>query len=135
MPLALGTVVRAFVTFARPPKEKRFVIIGIKDDHSSYGVVLINSEINLNVNYSPYLVSQHIEVASAGRNYLTHDSFIDCTEIFSIPKSEIDQIIELDQDVIKGNVSKQDFDLIINMIVASDLIKGKIKKRFGVYDQ
>lgn len=44
--IAVGSVIKCFVKKTAPPKEKRFVVLGIDDSGNVIGVVFINSEIN-----------------------------------------------------------------------------------------
>ena len=41
-----GAVLKFYVTKTKPPKEKRFVVLGEDNDDNYLGVVFINSEIN-----------------------------------------------------------------------------------------
>ena len=70
-------------------------------------------------------------ISSAGRNYLTHDSFVDCTDLFEISKEEIQNQISQgvcrQLDVITG----QDFENIVSKVIDSDLISIFIKRKFG----
>lgn len=132
--IVLGMVIRAFVNFTNPPKEKRFIVVGFHQDKLNMASVLINSEINFKVNYSPELANQHLLFVSEGRTYLTKDSYIDCSEIHTIDLEEINQKINDKPEIIIGSVEKSDLDEIMKMLANSPVIKGKIKKRCGIYD-
>ncbi len=133
--IIVGTVLRAFVPSTHPPKEKRFVVVGFKDDEIHLAAVLINSKINFKVNFNDELIAHQIPLNLQGREYLTHDSYVDCSEIFSINIQAVNEKIEDGpESVIKGHMSKNDLHRVINTLVNSDLIKGKLKKKFGLFD-
>ncbi|MGJ8591715.1 MAG: hypothetical protein ACSHXF_04165 [Aquaticitalea sp.] len=132
--LIIGTVIRAFATFTIPPKEKRFIIVGFKHNKIHIACVLINSDLNLNVNNTPELIDHQLKLSSEGREYLDHDSFIDCSEIQSLDISDINKKIDENANIILGQVAKKDMDIIIKTMIDSDLIKGQHKKRCGFFD-
>jgi len=132
--LKIGMVLRAFVNFTNPPKEKRFVIVGFKDDSISVASVLINTNVNLNINYNQELQSQHLFFENEDRTYLTHDSYIDCSCIHELSLSEINEKVDVDPTIVIGSVEKDDLNIIMNTLVDSDFIKGKHKKRYGFYE-
>lgn len=117
-----------------PPKEKRFIVVGFHEDQIHLTSVLINTEINFRVNCTPELASQHMEFKCDQRPYLTHDSFIDCSEIHSLDKNALIKKIDEKPEIIIGKVAKTDMDSIILQIINSDVIKGKTKKRCGIFD-
>jgi hypothetical protein len=132
--LKIGTVIKAMVYSTTPPKEKRFIIVGFNEDSISLASVLINSNINLRVNYCEELVSQHISLLAENRSYLTHDSHVDCSGYHPMDISELNEKIDSNPTIIIGEVDKTDLDLIMYTLVNSDFIKGKYKKKFGFYE-
>lgn len=132
--IIVGTVIRAFVHFTNPPKEKRFIVVGFHEDKINLSSVLINSEINLNVNYTQELAYEHLFFKQIEREYLSHDSYIDCSEIHSIDISDINKKIDENPSIIIGQVSKSDLDRIMKQIIDSEVVKGKIKRRCGIFD-
>ena len=73
--LQTGSVLKLHVKDTNPPKEKRFIVIGKTVDGICLATVFINSEINLNVNFSEELRNLHCFLPSDGRDYLEHDSY------------------------------------------------------------
>ena len=132
--IAVGTVLRAFVNFTTPPKEKRFIVVGFHEDEIHLASVLINSDINFNINFGTEMIACQYEIKKGDREYLEHDSFVDCSELHNIDLSEINSKIDKDPDMVIGHVEKEDLDGIMKTIQSSKTIKGKIKKKCGVYD-
>ncbi|MFZ4525425.1 MAG: hypothetical protein ACOYOE_07735 [Chlorobium sp.] len=55
--LEVGSVLKLYVKDTKPPKEKRFIIVGKNIDGLCLATVYINSEINEKINYSPDPIS------------------------------------------------------------------------------
>ena len=93
MTTLIGTVLRMTVKDTIPPKVKRFIIIGESVDSLTLASVYINTELNIKVNYNLDLQCRHITLESNGRDYLDHTSFVDCSKLKIIDRSEICEII------------------------------------------
>jgi hypothetical protein len=132
--IIIGTVIRAHVDFTNPPKIKRFIVIGFNDDNITLASVLINSELNLNVNYNKELQAHQIPLDSEGKEYLLNDSFVDCSEIHNIEKQIIEDSLKKNPEIAIGSVEKNDIDNIIRTIIESDIIKGKYKRKCGLFN-
>jgi len=132
--LVIGTVIRAFVDFTNPPKEKRFIVVGFYDDKVNLAVVLVNTDVNTLVNFNQLLQSHHIKLESKGREYLTHDSYVDCTELHKMEIQPIEDSINAKPEICIGSLNKEDLDLIMKKLIDSDFIKGKYKKKCGFFD-
>ncbi|MGE5944071.1 MAG: hypothetical protein ACM31G_07005 [Flavobacteriales bacterium] len=130
--LVIGTVIRAYVEFTG--KEKRFIVVGFYQDGINTAVILINTDVNLNINYSSELRNEHIFFQSKGRGYLTHDCFVDCTELHPIPINEIMNKFNDKPEICIGQLSKTDLDIVMKKLLDSDVIKGKYKKKIGLFD-
>ena len=130
----IGTVLRMMVKDTTPPKVKRFIIVGESADSLTLASVYINTELNIKVNYNLDLQCQHIEFQAAGRDYLDHTSFVDCSKLKIIERAELCAIIQNRPAIIIGKLDQQDFEIIRRQLICSKTIKGKIKKRYGFYD-
>ncbi|GGM95079.1 hypothetical protein GCM10010967_30580 [Dyadobacter beijingensis] len=133
MSTLIGTVIRMMVRDTIPPKIKRFIIVGASADTLTLASVYINTELNIKVNYNLDLRCQHIEFDVAGRDYLDHTSFVDCSKLKIIEREELCEIIRNRPAVVIGHLSVSDLELVRRQIVHSPTIKGKIKKRYGFY--
>ncbi|WP_052503478.1 hypothetical protein [Lacinutrix sp. Hel_I_90] len=132
--IVLGTVLRAFVDFTNPPKIKRFIVIGFNEDNITLASVLINSELNLNVNYNSELQSHQIPLECEGKEYLLTDSYVDCSEIHNIEKQTIEESLQKDPHTAIGKVEKKELNTIIRTIINSEVVKGKYKRKCGLFD-
>lgn len=133
--LEVGSVLKLYVKDTKPPKEKRFIIVGKNIDGLCLATVYINSEINENINYSPELKELHLPFQAAGRTYLDHDSFVDCSEFVIREQKEIEYAIKNRPGVVIGTLCEMDLTAVRNKLINSPKIKRKDKKRFGFYPE
>lgn len=132
--VVIGTVIRAFVTVTNPPKEKRFIVVGFHENKIDLASVLINTDINPTFNYNSELVLHHLLFESQNREYLDYDSYVDCSDIKHLNREEINRKINKNPSIVIGHVQKQDMDKIMLQILHSRIIKGKVKRRCGIFD-
>jgi len=95
-----------------------------------------NSDSNLNrkTAWSIELESLNLFFEMDGRPYLDHNSWIDCSDLIIRDISEIQIIIQNRLAAVIGNVSAEDLSLIIQTLNQAHTIKGKTKKKFGLFD-
>ena len=105
--------------------EKRFVIIGFTPDNKAIGANLINT--------NPNLISEEIEhcqIPLKMSDYpqsLTHDSWLDCSEIFEI---DIDRITSYGRD--HGTLTDSDRELVFDFLKETDVISNEDKSYYGL---
>ncbi|WP_439557417.1 hypothetical protein [Dyadobacter sp.] len=129
--IEVGCVIRLFVNWTVPPKEKRFVVVAIAEDHISLATVLINTIVNEHVNFSDELKSLHIPIDNTGREYLHHKSFIDCTDLHEESVGFIKTALQSDPRNYLGKMNEEDLAKVHRLIMASKTIKPYKKKKFG----
>lgn len=131
--LVAGAIIRAWVDNTRPPKVKRFIVIGISQNKILLGVVYINSEINLNIFPTQELRDLHLKLTADSREYLTHDSYVDCSRIFQLERENINKLLQDDPACHLGTIAKDDLTRIKTVIKGSRTISIRIKKLFGLF--
>jgi hypothetical protein len=132
--LKVGSVLKLFVNDTTPPKEKRFIVIGLSEDKLSLASLYINSEINTSINWSTEQQALQLVFTVNGREYLNRTSYIDCSKFNYRDTKEIEQALEDRPDAIIGELSSQDLELIITTIKLASTINGKYKKRYGIFN-
>lgn len=132
--LKVGSVLKLFVNDTTPPKEKRFIVIGLSEDKLSLASLYINSEINTSINWSTEQQALQLEFTVNGREYLNRTSYIDCSKFNYRDTKEIEQAIEDRPDAIIGELDEQDLELIITTIRYAPTINGKHKKKYGIFN-
>lgn len=133
--LKVGTVLKLKVFDTYPPKEKRFIIVGKDEEEIHLAAVYINSEINRVCNFSQELIDLQLYLKANDREYLDHDSYVDCARLYIKEKNLIHQSILHSPATIIGQVSETDLFSIRTKIIKAKTIKGKIKKKFGIFDK
>jgi len=131
--VSVGTVLKLKVLDTNPPKEKRFIVVGSTEDDLILATVYINSKVNHAINYSAELKSLHIPVSKQGRDFLDHDSFIDCSKLIERERNEIENTVKNRPHAVIGTISDEDQEIIRKTLISSPTIKGKKKKKFGFY--
>lgn len=131
--LKIGTVLRLSVKDTKPPKIKRFIVVGKTIDGLSLASVYINSHINLKVNWNIELQSLNIPLENKGNDFLDRDSFVDCSKLVFRDSNEISEIIQNNPQAVKGELKEEDLQLILETLRNSITIKGKYKKKYGLF--
>jgi len=103
-------------------KEKYFVVIGQIINDGIVGVFLINSEANIKA-------PQDYQFPLNAKDYpdiLTHDSFLNCGQLF-----ELDKIKIINEGIEIGRLIDRDLELVIHTVKTSEALSDKEKKKFG----
>jgi hypothetical protein len=132
--LEKGTVLRMFVDDTNPPKTKLFIVLGLHENKLALGTLFINSNINININYSTELQSLQYELKSQDNTFLNHDSFVDCSTIQQRENDDILNKVNNDNSKILGYLNSNTFEEVRKTVIKSETIRGKYKKKFGLYD-
>jgi hypothetical protein len=131
--LKIGMVLKLFVNDTTPPKEKRFIIVGFSEDKFSLASLFINSEINKNINWSQEQQALQLELTAETRGFLDWDSYVDCSKLILRETRELQTVFTSRPEVFIGQLSDQDFELIITTLKHASTINGKYKKRYGIF--
>jgi hypothetical protein len=127
----LGAVIKCYCPIA--DKEKRMILMGHKFDKKSIALVHINSEVNEIFFPTEYLKSLHLPLKCAGREYLTHDSFVHCGQLILRKYAEVYKLFESTPAILLGHVSEADYKDIRNIIKGAKTISPADKKEFGLF--
>ena len=73
-----GAVLRIHSLHTKPPKTKRCVVIALNDESVSIALTYMNTKKPL----SPYLQASQLLLTGEGREYLDHDSYLDCAQLY-----------------------------------------------------
>jgi len=131
--LVIGTVILTYVLDTTPPKEKRLIVVGESYDHISVVTVYINSKLNINVFPTKELQDLNPEFIKEGRDYLDHNSHVDCSSLHVLKKDFLAGIISASPERILGNVSEDDMKEIRSLIKSARTIKPSLKKTYGLF--
>jgi hypothetical protein len=132
--LEKGTVLRMFVDDTHPPKIKWFIVLGLHENKLALGTLFINTDINKNINYSTELQNLQYKLKSQDNTFLNHDSFVDCSTIQHRENDDILSKVNNDNSKIMGYLDPNTFEEVRKTVIKSETIRGKLKKKFGLYD-
>ena len=130
-----GQVLKLRVEDTTPPKIKYLVIVGCTQDEITIATVFINSNVNIYIAYNAVLQAAHLPILAAEHSFLRYDSHVDCTQIAKRPYAAIEQHVNAQPSTIVGRVTPTLLDEILTALRHSTLIKGKDKKKLGLYDR
>jgi len=125
-----GAVLRIHSPHTTPPKIKRCVVISIKDESVSIAL----SYINTNKPSNPYLQPCQLSILCKGRGYLDYDSFLDCAQLYEENLEIIRRMMIEDIGIYLGQMSKEDFRKVKNLVASAKTIPKKLKKKYGLID-
>lgn len=128
-----GVIVKVHLTTTTPHKEKRVIIVGESPDQSQLAIVYINSKVNKRIHKTRKARKQQKYFDSEDREYLDRPSYVDCTQLVMIEKTQIKKAVTKKPSRVLGWLSNPDFDILKEKILASTTIKGKYKNKFGFY--
>lgn len=131
--LQIGSVIKTFVTDTTPHKIKRFVILGVSGDKLAIGTLYINSEINPNLFPSPELKRLHLKLEKQNRDYLDHDSFLDCSKVYEKEYEDLMAVLQHDASCLIGQLSTDDLRLVKKTVREARTIPVRTKKKFGLF--
>lgn len=111
-------------------RTKYFTVIGHDRDNSLIGSLLVNSDVNKNVINSKILLDCQFPLKGNDYDFLQHDSYLDCSELF-----EMDKIKILQKGVEVGELTSKDKILVMEHLCNSEVISVKLKKRYKIINK
>lgn len=131
--LAIGTVILTYVADTNPPKEKRLIIIGEAYDHVTLAAIYINTDLNINIFPTKDLQELNPEMMAEGREYLAHNSHVDCSRLHVLTKNFLSGIISDEPGRVLGNVSADDLKFLRGLVKSARTINAGQKKTYGLF--
>lgn len=105
-------------------RDKYFVVLGFDNEGNVYGGVIFNSFINMNL--PPFIQVMQHPVKGKDYEFLSHDSYIDCSSIKTVKKSKLLKSISL------GSLGTEDVSTVCRKIKSNTRISKLELKRFGL---
>ena len=130
--ITIGSVVKVWLTWTTPPKEKRIIIVGTTATGDHLGIVLINSEINWDVNRDRDIIDFQYFIRAEDCEFLSHDSYADCLNLREISRQQVVGEVSDDLQKALGRVSDDLFAEILVRVKTSPTMTAKTRKRFGL---
>jgi signal-transduction protein with cAMP-binding, CBS, and nucleotidyltransferase domain len=130
--LVIGSVFRKGVLYTKPPKIKRFIIVGIDKNSKQLGVIHINSEINPTIFQTEELRKLHILFEAKNREYLEKDSYIDCAQLYEMDFQSLKNELLEDIQIHLGTLTKEDITELRNTLKIAKTIEKKLKVKYSL---
>lgn len=105
-------------------RDKYFVVLGFDNDGNVYGGVVFNSYININL--PPYVQAMQYAITRIEYEFLSNDSYIDCSSIKIVKKSKLLKSRHL------GILKSSDVVNVTNKLKTNYRISKIELKRFGI---
>jgi hypothetical protein len=109
-------------------RRKYIVIIGFTPEGIAVGALLINSNIDLSKRSKEFLNYQYPLQVRNYREILDYDSWLDCSDIFEIPKLKISD----KNGKMKGCLTNEDKERVLNFLKDSEVFDNATKRRYGI---
>jgi hypothetical protein len=113
---------------------KRFLIVGLNKENESVGVIVFNSEINLNINHAETLRNLQLEFKADGKEYLDRNSFLDCSRIYELMASSLIEKMVDDIGADLGEMAEDDLIIVFERLKNAKTIPAKIKRKYGIVE-
>lgn len=93
--------------------------------------MFINSEVNSNIYSQDEIRDFHLLLEKKGRNYLDHDSFVDCSEAFEMDVDSILSALKNNfQKTFIGTAAPSDLTQIQTKVGQSEKTIRRLKKKY-----
>jgi len=117
-------VIRLFCDFTSPPKEKRLLVVHVATE---VHVLVINSAVASFIQERPGMLQCQVSLKKTKHTFLSADSFLDCTRVYSTPAQEIERQLLSDIGRIQGEIAPEDRPAVVGAIRKSKLIERRVK--------
>ncbi len=120
--LSPGCVIKLFCHTTKRPKEKRLMIASVNPD---FLLFLINSEVPNFKEKSPHLKVQQISLkVNDNQEFLDHDSWLDCSEVFrEFSVNEVKEILLNDTSRILGKLNDDTISKLMDSVSDSETLE------------
>ena len=109
-------------------RRKYIVIIGFTPEGIAVGALLINSEIDPSKRSQELLNCQYPLQVRHYRDILDYDSWLDCSDIFEIPKLKITE----KDGKMKGGLTVEDRERVMDFLKETEVFDNATKRRYGI---
>ena len=129
-----GSVFRLISPHTNPPKIKIFVILAVTEDTFCVGILYINTDINVNLFPTPSLRALHNPLKAKDWEFLDHDSYLDCSQIYELSFDQLKEKFKTDSDCYLGELEGDDFEQSVELVKSARTISLRDKRKFGLVE-
>ena len=127
--IKIGDVLHLYVDEFK--KNKFFIILGENEEEFSFASFYINSEKNFNFIPNKEVEKFHIKLSPNDFSFLSHESWLNLTEIFPKSKIFIEGEFQRDSSCLKFTLDVDQLEFFRECVRQCGIIKGKFKKKFN----
>lgn len=111
-------------------RNKYIVIVGFTPEGTAIGALLVNSNIDLSKRSEELMDCQYPLLVRNYRHILDYDSWLDCSDIFEIPKQKITE----KEGKLKGKLIEEDCERVMFFLRETDVFDNATKRRYGIIE-
>ncbi len=130
--IVAGSVFKIFATNTDPPKYKIIVLVAVNEEVALVGYLFVNTDPSWHCIDTDELRNLQLFLTHDTRDYLEHDSYLDCSSLMSHSLSDLDNAFATDGSALLGNLSESDLEIVIEKVTGAKTISNKQKKLFGL---
>ena len=123
---------RLYVPHTKPPKIKRFVVIGVRNDIGLVGLLFINTKMNPKGVNSPEIDRLQFPLSKEECDFLDHNSYLDCSQLYEWGYEKVVEGIMKDLDAPLGKLSKSQLKKVRSLVGSARTIERSKKKRYNL---
>lgn len=103
-------------------RDKFFVVLGIADDGTVYGGVVINSHVNQHI--APGMQDLHYLISAQDYGFLSYDSYIDCADLKELRVEQLQRAQYVD------NLQGEHLEIVTALVTGSDFVTTQKLKKY-----
>jgi hypothetical protein len=131
--IEIGSVFYQLVSDISEVKRKYFVVVGFTQDKLALGNVYINTLINPNKFPTPELKALHLEVTVSDCPFLSHSSYIDCSDVYSKDVLALKETMQrYSESPFVGCIPEALMQRVLLTLKVTDTIPDKKKRKYGL---
>lgn len=117
-----GIVITLFCDFINEPKFKWILIVAAQREYPLF--FFINTDKPPMARHQPEIDNQQLRLEKAVEPFLDHDSWLDCSTVYdNFEIGEIEEALVSKIELIKGFISKQTVEAILDLIMDADSLE------------
>jgi hypothetical protein len=125
--LTPGRVLYLHCGFTRPAPKDKYLLLASYDTPPL--LFVINSGISRYIQSKPHLLSCQVPLKVSDYSFLSHDSYVDCSEVINcIDKGELEDQLLASTERIKGEVDQATKSMIVKVVGGAKTVSPKHKR-------
>ena len=98
----------------------------------SAGIIFINSEISEFIKTSGELSGLQFEIKKEDAEFLDHDSYLDCAQLYEIDVERLREEVKNDIGKCLGELSKDQLKKAKKLVASARTVENKLKRKYYI---